>query len=104
MQRREQNFESKSEQEIKPLSSYAKSESFKPANERSLLPTPIGGHHKYQNPNMNEQRDKSIISAEQAHRIGMYKSTYSQMPRCPSLVHMSPYNNGYNNMPHRPIR
>ncbi|KAH8413747.1 hypothetical protein KR222_006824 [Zaprionus bogoriensis] len=101
-QRREQNFEYKSDPELKPLSNFTKIENIKPQNERSLLPTPIASHHKYHNLNINEQREKSIINAEQAHRVGVYKPAYVQMPRCPSLLHVPPYNNGYNNMSHRP--
>lgn len=89
--------------DMKPHSSYAKNDIVKHPNERSLLPTPITGHHKpYPNHNMNDQRDKPLMNSDQAHRIGVYKPAYIQMPRCPTMIHMAPYNNGYNNMPHRP--
>ncbi|XP_030558535.1 ankyrin repeat domain-containing protein 12 [Drosophila novamexicana] len=101
-QRHEVNFEYKPDHEIKQPP-YARNDNIKPQNERSLLPTPIGNHHKYPTHHMNEQREqKSIVNPDQSHRINHYKPTYIQMPRCPTILHMSPYNNGYNNMAHRP--
>ncbi|KAH8354933.1 hypothetical protein KR093_002153 [Drosophila rubida] len=102
MQRRDQNYEYKSDMDIKPQSSYPKSEV---KQERSLLPTPVGTHHKpqYPNHNMNEQRDKPVMNSDQDHRMGVYKPPYMQMSRLPAMhQHMAPYNNGYNNIQHRP--
>ncbi|XP_023171826.2 E3 ubiquitin ligase PARAQUAT TOLERANCE 3 [Drosophila hydei] len=101
IQRREGNYEYKSDIEIKQAP-YVKNDNIKPQNERSLLPTPIGTHHKYPNMNINDQRDKPVVNTDQGHRMGHYKPPYIQMPRCPTIIHMSPYNNGYNNMQHRP--
>lgn len=102
IQRREGNYEYKSDIEMKQVP-YTKNDNIKPQNERSLLPTPIGTHHKYANMNINEQRDKPVVNADQGHRMGHYKPPYiQQIPRCPTIIHMPPYNNGYNNMQHRP--
>ncbi|XP_062135953.1 LOW QUALITY PROTEIN: uncharacterized protein LOC133845497 [Drosophila sulfurigaster albostrigata] len=102
MQRRDHNYEYKSDLDMKPQSNYPKSDV---KQERSLLPTPVGTHHKpqYPNHNMNDQRDKPVMNPEQDHRMGIYKPPYMQMPRLPAMhQHMAPYNNGYNNIQHRP--
>ncbi|EDW01958.1 E3 ubiquitin-protein ligase RBBP6 [Drosophila grimshawi] len=98
--RREANIEYKPEME-KKHQSYDNNERIRPQNERSLLPTPVGTHHKYANMNMSEQREPNT---DQSRHMGLYKPAYIQMPpRCPTMIHMPPYNNnGYNNMPHRP--
>ncbi|KAH8261568.1 hypothetical protein KR044_011432 [Drosophila immigrans] len=102
MQRRDHSYEYKSDMDMKPHSIYPKSDV---KQERSLLPTPVGTHHKpqYPNHNMNDQRDKPVMNPEQDHRMGGYKPPYMQMPRLPAMhQHMGPYNNGYNNIQHRP--
>ncbi|XP_030384173.1 E3 ubiquitin ligase PARAQUAT TOLERANCE 3 [Scaptodrosophila lebanonensis] len=108
VQRKQKDYQYDSEPDNRQRMS-AKTDNYKPQNERSLLPTPISVHHNYQSQNLNDQMEKPLLTTEMAnnaHRMNVYKPPYIQMPRGPPLHmmghHIPQYSNGYNTVAHRP--